>query len=332
MSDAKSRLSRPVMILVSLIITVLAVWLAIRDLDMAQVWRALTGFPAWPFAVGLVIMVLVALARALRFHVITRAMSTSFVASLEMIIIGYFFTIVLPFRTGELVRIGYFSRRARVPVLSVVSATAVERAMDMTTLAFLSAVCLPSLVGQHLEKFPISPTVLAVAAGAGVVGAVVLGLLVRRQAKRAGEKGEAASGFARRLNEVLAGFSSLGSITNVLWGFLLSATVWLLVTLAIKIAFLASNVDIPFAHAGIVMLGTCFAIALPPTPASIGTYHAGFEYAAWLVGIPRDVSLPLAIVFHLLIQLPFLPVAGVILITGGRRVLARPPDEGDDQK
>ena len=85
-------------------------------------------------------------------------------------------------------------------------------------------------------------------------------------------------------------------------------------------------------HAGVVMLGTCFAIALPPTPASIGTYHAGFEYAAYLAGIPRAVSFPLAIVLHLLIQLPWLPVAGAILMTGGRRVLARPPKEEEKKE
>ena len=312
------------MILVSLAITVLAVWLALRDLDLGDTWRVLTGFPAWPFAMGLVLMVGVTGARALRFHVIMRGMGTRLWASLEMIIIGYFFTIVLPFRTGELVRIGYFSRRAEVPVLSVVSATAVERAMDMTILAFLSAIFLPSLVGQHLRKFPVSPTTLAVLAGAGFLGAVALGLLVRRRVKR--DDDHRTSGVARRLDEILAGFSALGSITNVVLGFLLSLTVLLLVTLAIKVAFLASGVQIPMAQAGVIMLGTCFAIALPPTPASIGTYHAGFEYAAWLVGIPREVSLPLAIVFHLLIQLPFLPVAGVILFTGGRRMLARPAE------
>ena len=317
--------SKPVMILVSLAITVLALWLAVRELDLEQVWASLTRLPAWPFAIGLGIMVLVALARALRFHVLMRATGSSFLASLEMIIIGYFFTIVLPFRTGELVRIGYFSRRARVPVLSVVSATAVERAMDMTTLAFLSALFLPSLVGQHLKDFPVSPTTMALLSGAGVLGAVVLGLLVRRRARGGG--GEAGGRFARRLDEVLAGFSSLGSLTNVLWGFLLSLTIWLLVTLAIKVAFLASGVQLPLAHAGVIMLGTCFAIALPPTVASLGTYHATFAYAAVLVGISRDVSLPLAIVFHLLIQVPFLPVAGAILITGGRRLLAKPPDE-----
>ena len=317
--------SRLLLLLVSLAVTVLAVWLSLRDLNLDEVWLSLTRMPTWPFVVGLGLMTGVTLARAVRFHVIMRPMGTSFWAALEMIIIGYFFTIVLPFRTGELVRIGYFSRRAQVPVLSVVSGTAVERAMDMTTLAFLSAVFLPSLVGKHLEQFPVSPTTLAVLSGASVLGAVVLGLLVRRRARR--ERKEPGGRFARRLDEVLAGFSSLGSITNMLWGFLLSLSLWLLVTLAIKVAFLASDVQIPLAHAGVIMLGTCFAIALPPTPASLGTYHATFAYAAVLVGITREVSVPLAIVFHLLIQVPFLPVAGAILITGGRRLLARPPGE-----
>jgi hypothetical protein len=52
-----------------------------------------------------------------------------------MVVIGYFFFTVLPLRAGELVRIGYFSRRAGVPALTVAAAAVVERAMDLIVLA-----------------------------------------------------------------------------------------------------------------------------------------------------------------------------------------------------
>lgn len=326
----KSLLSRVAMVLISLGITVLAIYIAVRNVDMQLVWSSLKQMPLWPYACGLGLMMVVTVVRALRFHVLMRAMRSTVWASLEMVLIGYFFSIVLPFRAGELVRIGYFSRRVNVPVLSVASATMVERAMDLTTLALLGAVFLSSLVGHHVEQLPISPTTLAALAGAGVVGGIVVGLLARLRLRRAAPRSN--SKLGHRVDEVLAGFSSLGSITNVLLGFLLSLAIWLLVTLSVKVAFWAPNIDLPLAHAGVIMLGTCFAIALPPTPAAVGTYHLGFVAAALLVGLTREVSLPVAIVFHLMIQLPFLPIAGVILFTGGRRVLARPPDKPADKE
>ncbi len=109
------------MVLVSLAVTVLAVWLAVRGLDLRQVGQSLAAYPAWPFVVAFSLTVLLTGARGLRLFVIMRDMGTSFWAAQETVIIGYFFSIVLPFRTGELVRIGYLARRAQVPVLSAVN-------------------------------------------------------------------------------------------------------------------------------------------------------------------------------------------------------------------
>jgi uncharacterized membrane protein YbhN (UPF0104 family) len=94
-----------------------------------------------------------------------------------------------------------------------------------------------------------------------------------------------------------------------------------------KIAFLAVGTKVPLAYAAVIMLGTCFTIALPSTPGFVGTYHLGFVAGAALVGIPKEIALPVGIVFHLVIQIPFLPIGGLILFTGGRKILAKPPGE-----
>ena len=317
--------SRPVMIAVAAVITALAVWLTVRGQDLGQVSAAFSQMSYWPYAFSLLCLCLGTLGRAARFHILMRAGApTRFSHALEMILIGYLFTTLLPLRTGELVRLGYFTRRAGVPFLSVTSATVAERGMDLLALALLGAVFLSGYVGQQIQGLPFPPWILGAAAGAGVVGAVLVGLLVQRRLSMGA--GANKSKLAKILDDLLGGLRALSSPRDMALVLGLSLTLWLLVTLSMKVAFLSVDRVVPFADAAVVMLGTCFAIALPGTPGFVGTYHLGFVTGALLVGIPKEISIPVAVLFHLVIQVPFLPVAGLILFTGGRRALARAPD------
>jgi uncharacterized membrane protein YbhN (UPF0104 family) len=241
-----------------------------------------------------------------------------------MILIGYVFTTLLPLRAGELVRIGYFSRRANVPVMTTTSAIALERAFDLVALALLGSIFLSALVGRQFTGLPLPPWALGAAAGLSVIGALVVGLVLRRRVTVRPPAGR----LARLAHEFLAGLSSLGHVGDAAVNLALSVALWLVVSLSIQTAFHAVNVSLPFADAAVIMLGTCFAIALPAAPGFIGTYHLGFVAGALLVGIPREISLPVGIVLHLVIQVPFLPIGGAILFTGGRQALARPAGAG----
>ena len=319
----KLLLWRPLLVVLSVAFTGLALWLTLRTANFHQVWDSFGRMSVWPFVLGLVGLCLGTLARAARFYVLMREVRADFMAALEMIIIGYFFTTILPLRTGELVRIGYFARRAGAPALSVTSAAVVERSLDLITLSLLGAVFLSGLVGRQFEDLPIPPWFLGSLAGACVVLAIVAGFYARRRLRSAaaGLQGK----IGRALDQILGGLLSLGSLRSVAEAMALSLALWLLVSLSITLSFRSLDLAVPFSDGAVVMLGTCFAIALPSTPGFIGTYHLGFVGGAMLVGIPRAVALPIAVIFHLVIQVPFLPIGGLILYTGGRKLLARPP-------
>ena len=314
--------SRRVMLPFSLAVTAVALWLAVRDADLARVGKALRGMTAWPFVVSFACLVLGTLARGARFHALTRrATGAGYLPALEMILVGYFFTSILPARAGELVRIGYFARRADAPLLTTTTAVVVERAMDLIALAILAAIVLSGAVGRRFPDLPVPPWILAAAGGTGGAGALVAGALLRRRTAR----GRRAIGkWARRFDEAVSGLAALASPRDAALAMGLSLALWLLVSFSVQTAFRAGGMDVPFADAAVVMLGTCFAIALPSSPGFVGTYHLGFVEGARLVGIAPEVSLPVAIVLHLVIQVPFLPIGGLVLLTGGRRALARP--------
>lgn len=311
------------LIMISMVasVTAAAVWITVRGQDLGQLQVALGQMALWPFAFSLGGLCLGTLARAVRFHVLMRRAGSRLTYALEMILIGYLFTTLLPLRTGELVRVGYFTRRSGAPLLTVTSATVAERGMDLLALALLGAVFLSGAVGRQIEGLPFPPWLIGALAGAGVVGAVAVGLVVRRREER---RGPGESKLARLFDDLLGGLRALGSLRDMATAMAMSLGLWLMVSLSMKIAFLSVGQSVPLADAVVVMLGTCFAIALPSTPGFVGTYHLGFVAGALLVGIPRELSIPVAVLFHLVIQVPFLPVGGIILFTGGRRALARP--------
>jgi len=315
--------SKPAMLSISLLFTLSAIWLAVRNIDAGQILSALDRMPAWPYVVSFCFLIAGTLVRGLRFHILMRRNRSTFLASLEMIVIGYLFTTLLPLRTGELVRIGYFSRRTQIPALTTTTAIMAERAMDLIALAFLAAIFLSGLAGRHFSQLPAPPWALGLAAGIGAAGALAFGLLARRRLlnKRSDTEGRSTRWF----DEALRGLTALGSVRDAVLAMGLSVALWIMVSISIRFAFQSVELDIPISDAAVIMLGTCFAIALPSTPGFVGTYHLGFVAGALLVGIPREISLPVAFVFHLVIQVPFLPIGGLILFTGGRKALAKPP-------
>jgi uncharacterized membrane protein YbhN (UPF0104 family) len=126
--------------------------------------------------------------------------------------------------------------------------------------------------------------------------------------------------------------AALASLRLALGALLTSLALWTAAALSVRCALAAAGLEVSLAEATVVLLGTCFAIALPATPASVGAYHLGFVAGALLIGIPREISLPVATVQHLVVQTPFLPFGALALLAARRRGREGPADErpGDD--
>ncbi|NLH48942.1 MAG: flippase-like domain-containing protein [Myxococcales bacterium] len=316
--------NRPAMLSLSLAITALSLWLVFGAVRWSALADALRGLSWWPFAFSLAGLAAGTLLRAGRLRVLLRRRGVTFVMALETVLIGYLFTTLLPLRTGELLRIAYLGQRSGAPNATVLAAVGVERVADLIALALLAAVFLSGWAGRQIAGLPVDPWLLAALAGTGIFAALLAGRLARR--RFAGGLAPAAGRGARLRQHFFQGIEALGSgrEAGLLIG--LSLALWLLVSFSMKIAFLAAGQNIPYAAAVVIMLGTCFAIALPSSPGFIGTYHLGFVAGARLAGIPPEVSLPVAIVFHLVIQVPFLPLGGIILFCQRRKLLAEATD------
>ncbi|MCZ7586130.1 MAG: flippase-like domain-containing protein [Deltaproteobacteria bacterium] len=165
---------------------------------------------------------------------------------------------------------------------------------------------------------------LGAGAGSVVLGLLVFGFFLRgRRAKRGAAPAEHASRLARWFDEALHGLAALESKGRAALVFALSLTMWLVTMGPGMYVFKAVGIDVTFSDVAVVMVSVTFAVAAPASPGFVGTFHAGFVLGSELVGIPRERALPVAIVVHLISQIPFILAGGVVLATGGRRALAR---------
>ena len=321
MPASRPLLSRRVLAVLSVVLTILAMAWVARDLNFNDVLSALRQLPAWPFVLSFLCICFVTLLRGARLYALVRHTGAGFRVELETILIGYFFLTTLPLRTGEFIRVIYLSRRGNMPLLTATAGAVAERTLDLIALAFWAAIFLSDFAGQQLADLPFSSRLLGAGAGLGVLVVVLIGYFAQQRLK---DQAQAPSGlFGKLIHDTLRGFTSLGTTKDFLLSLSLSLGLWFMVIFTYRFALQAIVPDIEFSAAAVVMISTSFAIALPSTPGFFGTYHAGFVAGAMLIGIPKQVSFPAAIVLHLVLELPFLLIGGLVLYTGGRRALTR---------
>jgi glycosyltransferase 2 family protein len=313
---------KPVAIALSFAVTVLALWLVLRGVDFSQAASAIKSMRLFPLLIVFLVLVLGTFLRAWRWHILTQKHGSTIGAAVEAILISVFFTGVLPLRTGEVVRIGYFARRTGASPVSTTAALVLERIMDLATLALIGAVFLSGEVGKKIPNLPVSPGTMGLLAGTVVLAMIAGGFWLASRSRKLRDV-KHVSLPARLFNEGLQGLSALESKAVAAQVWALSIGLWLVTMSPGVFLFRSMGMTVSFSAVVIITLGTAMAVAMPSSPGFVGTFHAGFVFAAQLVGIPKEIALPAAIVLHLLTQVPFILAGGLVLATGGRRALVK---------
>jgi glycosyltransferase 2 family protein len=314
---------KPVAISISFVITVIALFFALKDVDLQKAFDAVLTMRVWPVLVAFVILAIGALVRSARWHLLMRRAGSTYAASLEAVLVSLFFNGVLPLRGGEAVRVLYFSRRTQAPVLATTTALVLERTLDLCALSIMAAIFVTEAIGNEFSGLPLPPWGMGAAAGSIICAMVGFGFWLRFRALRSEDKTLDQSFVARRFDEALRGLEALGSKTDIALIIALSVGMWMLTVLPFIFFFMAFGVSITYSAGVIILLGIAFAIALPSSPGFVGTYHVGFVAGAALAGISKDAAIPPAFVSHLITQVPFIIAGGIVLATGGRAALAK---------
>ncbi|HKQ57684.1 MAG TPA: lysylphosphatidylglycerol synthase transmembrane domain-containing protein [Candidatus Eisenbacteria bacterium] len=291
-----------VQLAIGILISAVAVWFSMRDVDPGAVWAALKGANYVGFAIAVASTLLGFWLRAVRWRSLIASPRPIGIGPLfSATMIGFMANNVLPLRLGEIVRPWALARRAGLPRSTLFATVVVERAVDMITLL--------AILGIALIIHPISAATEAgrmVRAGAGVlVGTcIVLTLFVvalERQPRLAHSAvGLLASPLPQRIRSRVAGmlthfveglglFRDLGRLS---WVFLLSFLMFGVVIIGLQASMWALGIHLPW-YAGLIMLViTAIGIMVPAAPGYIGTMNVACIAGLALLKVGKDLAVP----------------------------------------
>ncbi len=319
---------------IGLVITVVALAFAFRDVDFAELGRQMARADmAWlllPSAAGYVLCVW---SRALRWRHLLRAFGAIETGPLfRATAVGYMANNLFPFRLGELARSWFLARETGTSGAAVFGTVIVERVIDAVVVLALAALVIGSQGAQATGLDARQALVaLSIVASVPLVGVVAL-----RQAPdffiglvRWG-LGWAPQGLVDRisltLDQIAQGLRGIRDGRDLFWVLFHTLTFWLIINLVPYYAALRSlGVDLggflADLHGGLsLMVWVGAAVALPSAPGFAGTYHAACRAALVPLGVSEEVALALGTLAHIVFWVTLTALGLSVLRVRGTRL------------
>jgi len=289
-------------------------------------WRALPGHlaaakPGW---LGLALLaVLGGLAlRILRWQVLLThgAERPALPAVSEAYLAGQAANIVMPFRGGELIRLGLLAGQGSVGLAPAGVSIVIEKALDLLALAGLALVLLPSLPASVTD---VVPGWLFPAAGV-TISLLALGLLVSPwligwiRSARGGAQGWGGQ-LMRALDEAAAAVHAMRRPALAIPAVTLTLLAWGAMIATNALLFRALDLPLGATAAGLVMLLVMIGLLPALMPGNIGPFYFFARLALLPFQVDPQLAIAFSILLHLLVTLPPLLGGGLLLLTYRRR-------------
>lgn len=294
-----------------LLLLAVLVYVFAHHVDWNVLGHALRNAAPWPLAVATVLFFATLLGKALLWQILLAPKNNVGIGRLYRYTIAAFAGSVLaPARAGEVLRVIALKTRDGVPIADSSAVAVTDKLLHGVALLVLAAPLpfllpnLPTWVSHALLTCACIALVLLVAAYVAV-GRVAAN--------------SASSWFSR----FLAGMHAVREPKRLFGALALITLVWAVDMLSIVAVMHAVHVDISPSGALFVLFTLNLSIALPTTPANVGTLQLGALVATRLLGIPNEPGLAFALLYHAIQIIPLLVVGFVLefrlVIPGGAR-------------
>jgi uncharacterized protein (TIRG00374 family) len=288
--------------IVGILISIVALYLAIPPREewanVAAAFARVRYVYVLPIALIQVYSVVV---RCQRWRLLLRPVGdVRFVPLLSATAIGFFCNMILPLRVGEVIRPVLLSRRASVPLSSVLASVVLERLLDMLTiLVFLGLVMMLVPVSDAIRQ-----SGLAFLAFAFLAVSVIVALQRRHPAALALTRwtlGRLPENVRLRadaaLQSFIDGLQGIGEGTVLLRILAYSLYLWVVIASVFAIGFVACELPVPLLTGGLALVTiVAGAVSAPSAPGFIGTFQAGCILALSFFGVDRADAVPYAFV------------------------------------
>ena len=311
------------------------VWLALRDVDTAEVARAIAG-AHWGVLLGLSVptYALTIWVRALRWRHLTDPIQRIGTAPLARAVsVGFMANNVFPLRIGEVVRCWYLARETGSSAAAVFGTVILERVIDTLCVMLLVVLVLILRGGGDAELERGALLLIPIA-----VLPILFLVVLRAAPDRVVRWARLSLGFAPRLAEFVErmlrrfteGLGALRGGRHLAWIGLHSISLWLILSVPpIAAAFLALGIDLGspgrmLQAAWTTQAAIGVAVAVPSAPGFFGVFHFACRLALARFGVGADAAIAAGTLIHAVMWVT-LTAAGFLVLRVRR---TRLPDVG----
>lgn len=301
-----SRWKKNLYIMAGLFISLLFIWLLFRNINFAELGKALAGANYLWLAPNIAMAMFAMYQRAYRWRFMLQPIKrVAFPTLLAATCIGFMANNVLPLRLGEFVRAYSLSSQDKDISKSASLATIfVERMVFdlIVLLMILGAV----LAGSHLaihEDMRVGIYITIIIALVGVMFMLALALRPERAGNLMARylfflpesTKEKVRGIVIKFSRGLEFLKDSRSLTSVMTQTIL---IWVLMGLSNWFVFRAFDFHVPLAASFVLLVVVSISILVPSSPGFVGVYHAGAVWTLGYYGIKYEQALSFAIVLH----------------------------------
>lgn len=300
-ASKSSRAGDFVRVAVALLISGVAIWLLVRQIDLQAFLAALRSLT--PLAMVLIIACFTVglFVRGLVCWLILGKEFT-FSAAFWAMNVGYLLNSILPLRLGEVGRAVLLVRhgKGRHNYPEVFAAIVTERMMDLMVGSLFFLATLPLMVGEsNLKRVVIiTAAALLIASGVIFVSTSYRERLVSWLQDRFGSKKLIKEKVIPALDKLLTGFQIFQKPKLFFAAFFLLAVSWAMTMVEFTILQDAILNRSQWWWALLITPASAFVNALPAAPAGLGVFEAGAVAAYSLVGVGKADALAMALVVH----------------------------------
>ncbi len=236
--------------------------------------------------------------------------------------IGYMLTMLLPLRLGDIARAILIGNVPPVTLARGISTMVVERILDMIFMVTIVPFTL-----AEVEAIPPELSEVVRLFGIAAVGGILVLIVAANKRPLANRVATSifdrlpfldTAAWVRRVDDLLAGLSSLTRLRDGLILVALSILVWLPIIFSYHMTLLAANLQPTLSMTLLTMAAAAFSIAAPSSPGQIGVFHAGVTFALTeVLNQPGPEALTFAVLYHALNTLTMIVMGAIGLFGAG---------------
>jgi uncharacterized protein (TIRG00374 family) len=320
--------SRLMLNLLTVVVTVGFSYIALSDVNLGAMWRALRESDYWWLIPTLASFALATGLRALRWRSLFapgRRPGRAVVAN--AMLVGYLYNNILPARAGEAARVLVLTQRSGTPAVEIVGTVVLERLYDVLAILIIFFAAEPWLPhvswfgAAALAAIVLALVITAIAVVLAVYGDRPIRLLLRPLGRLPLFSGDR---LERTIAELVHGLSGLRQKRVAFEAFVWTVVAWMISALSAWLLTLAFPLHLPFSCGILLVVAVGVGMILPSPPAAVGVFEGAALIGLKAYGVSHTAALPYALVLHLTNFIPFV-AAGALAVQHNARHPRRAP-------